>query len=89
VSARVRDEVANGTIPIVAEDWPTFLYEDNVYDPNELDKGLLRGYFLLRVSFLFNCKLFLNSRLGIPPYLHGPSNRAFSQNPDEFQVPCK
>ncbi|KAA1479988.1 hypothetical protein DENSPDRAFT_789791, partial [Dentipellis sp. KUC8613] len=29
---------------------PSFLYEQNVYDPLALDKGLCRGYFLLRVG---------------------------------------
>jgi len=38
---------------MVADDWCTFLYEDGVYDEDELDKGLLRGYFLLRVCFHF------------------------------------
>jgi len=45
----MRLKFLDGTIKIVAEDWPSFLYEQDLYDPNEIDKGLLRGYFLLRV----------------------------------------
>jgi hypothetical protein len=48
----MRAKFLDGTIKIVADDWPSFLYEEGVYDPNEIDKGLLRGHFLLRVSFL-------------------------------------
>jgi hypothetical protein len=32
------------------EDWASFLYEDGVYDPEVIDEGLFKGYFLLRVS---------------------------------------
>ena len=28
-----------------------FLYADDAYNPEAPDEGLLRGYFLLRVSF--------------------------------------
>jgi hypothetical protein len=48
-----RTQVLDGTIKVIADDWPTFLYEEGVYDPGEIDKGLLRGHFLLRVSRLF------------------------------------
>jgi hypothetical protein len=44
----------DGTIKVVADDWPAFLYEVGTYDPDELDKGLLRGHFLLRVGLLIS-----------------------------------
>lgn len=45
---RLRD----GTFPVYADQWPAFLYDssnDFEYDPDNLDHGLLRGYFLERV----------------------------------------
>jgi|ERR1700722_2379895 hypothetical protein len=46
-------KLLDGRIKMLADDWCTFLYEDGVYDESELDKGLLRGYFLLRVRLDF------------------------------------
>jgi hypothetical protein len=45
----MRAKFLDGTIKVVADDWPAFLYDESMYDPEEIDKGLLRGYFLLRV----------------------------------------
>lgn len=42
--------VQNGTQPITHKSWPSFLYPEDGYDPNEIDKNLLRGPFLLAVS---------------------------------------
>ncbi|KAA1471035.1 hypothetical protein DENSPDRAFT_836974 [Dentipellis sp. KUC8613] len=42
--------VQNGSIIVAAWDWPAFLYEHETYDRSALDKGLCRGYFLLRVG---------------------------------------
>ena len=33
-----------------AGDWPSFMYEENDYNPGDLEKGLLRGYTIVRVS---------------------------------------
>ncbi|KAJ7635899.1 hypothetical protein B0H17DRAFT_1217205 [Mycena rosella] len=38
-----------GTVELKASEFPSFFWEDNSYDPNDLDKGLLRGHLLLRV----------------------------------------
>jgi len=45
------DDVGAGRITITAADWPAFLYDNeaNSYSADEIDKGLLRGHFLLRV----------------------------------------
>jgi hypothetical protein len=51
----MRAKFLDGSIEVVANDWPNFLYEESVYDPNEIDKGLLRGYFLLRVRVFSFC----------------------------------
>jgi hypothetical protein len=41
----------DGTIPVVAGDWPTFLYarDDQVYDINNTERGLTRGILIVRV----------------------------------------
>jgi hypothetical protein len=45
------EQVQDGKIKIKTAHYPTFLYDEAVdYDPNEIDKGLCRGHFLLRVS---------------------------------------
>lgn len=41
-------------LQIVAEDFPTFLYDESLYDPEDLSKGLLRGPFLLAVCLFFS-----------------------------------
>jgi hypothetical protein len=42
--------VQNGTQLITHKSWPLFLYPEDGYDPDEIDKNLLRGPFLLAVS---------------------------------------
>jgi hypothetical protein len=45
------EQVQDGKIKIKASHYPTFMYdEDTEYDPLEIDKGLCRGHFLIRVS---------------------------------------
>jgi hypothetical protein len=46
------ESVQDGRIKIRANHFPTFLYDESPegYDPREIDKGLCRGYLLLRVS---------------------------------------
>jgi len=51
----MRAKFLDGSIQVTANDWPNFLYEEDVYDPDELDKGLLQGYFLLRVCPFSPC----------------------------------
>jgi len=51
-----------GRVKIGTGEWPAYLYDENqVYDPEEKDKGLLRGYLLVRVRSYFS--LFLISDL--------------------------
>lgn len=38
-----------GRIPILAEDYPSFLYPEDVFDPSCVDTGLLRGRLLVMV----------------------------------------
>lgn len=47
-----RDTLAklqDGRLPILSVDWVAFLYDQALYDPEDLEKGLLKGYLLLRV----------------------------------------
>jgi hypothetical protein len=43
-------KVNDGTIRIRAAEWPAFLYDQKTeYDPENEEKGLLKGYVLVRV----------------------------------------
>jgi hypothetical protein len=49
------EQVQDGKIPIKAHNYPTFMYDEEMeYDPDEMDKGLFRGHFLLRVCLQLN-----------------------------------
>ncbi|KAF8874233.1 hypothetical protein BD779DRAFT_1678822 [Infundibulicybe gibba] len=43
------ERVKDGQIKIRALDYASWMYDTDMYDPEEIDRGLLRGYFLLRV----------------------------------------
>jgi hypothetical protein len=43
-------DVQNGNRIIIHDDWPSFLYPEEGYDPDAIDWGLLRGPFLVSVS---------------------------------------
>ena len=47
-------------IKFTAGDWPTFLYDEQEYDPKEKDKGLLHGYMLVLVSTLILSFIYTN-----------------------------
>lgn len=47
------EDVQDGRIKIKAHHWPTFLYDESTpFDAHNIDNGLFRGHFLLRVSVL-------------------------------------
>ncbi len=46
-------KLADGKIEITASYWPSFLYCQKLYKPNDIESGLLKGYLLLRVRFTF------------------------------------
>jgi hypothetical protein len=52
--------VSDGSVQIRASEWPSFLYDHNaVFDLNNEEKGLLKGYLLLRVGpFFFEFKFY-------------------------------
>lgn len=39
-----------GSLKVTAGDWPTFMYNESKYNPEDKEKGLLRGYTVVRVS---------------------------------------
>ena len=43
-------EVNKGKINISHDDWPSFLYEEDTYNPDALNEGLLHGPLLVSVS---------------------------------------
>jgi hypothetical protein len=44
------DDIRNGDRPYPCSDWPSFLYPETIYNPDAVEKGLMRGPFLLSVS---------------------------------------
>jgi len=44
------NRINDGSMKITGVELPSFLYDESMYDPEEPDKGFLRGYLLLRVS---------------------------------------
>ena len=65
--------VSDGSVQIRASEWPAFLYDHNsAFDPEDEEKGLLKGYLLLRVSLLLQLKQLKRYILiGFPPHIHG------------------
>lgn len=46
-------KVNDNEIQILATDFPSFLYDENIpYDPEYEMSGLFRGYYALRVRFI-------------------------------------
>ena len=66
--------VSDGSVRIRASEWPSFLYDHNTaFDPEDEEKGLLKGYVLLRVSLLLLQLEQLDRYIltGFPPHIHG------------------
>lgn len=48
-------DLANGKVKVTASEWPSFFYDQALYNPKDEEAGLLKGYLLLQVramSFL-------------------------------------
>lgn len=57
------ERLKSGDIQIDDTDYPAFMYEkDIIYDPDEPEVGLFRGYLLVRVCF-FLCPLSFNDNI--------------------------
>jgi hypothetical protein len=48
--------VQSGSIAIKATDYPSFLYPEHGFDPEDIEQGLMRGPLLVKVS----CRHFIN-----------------------------
>jgi hypothetical protein len=69
--ARVQD----GKMKIRTKHWPSFLYDERGYDMNDRERGLFKGYFLLRVrhsSAIFCNQYDCFSTTGVPPHFYEP-----------------
>lgn len=49
VPLRLCADVKEGRLKLRAGDFPSFLYPEDEFDPDNLDKGLLKSPFLLAV----------------------------------------
>jgi hypothetical protein len=67
---RYINELKQGNIS--DEDWPIFCYENEACDPDNLEKGLFRGIYLLRVhiSFASFRRLYLMSLEDFSSHFH-------------------
>lgn len=79
---RILTKLEDGRLEATPTDWASFLYDDaspsinnpNLaafdYDEEDMEGGLCRGYFLVRVSFLGTVYLFTNNySTGLPTHL--------------------
>ncbi|EMD41494.1 hypothetical protein CERSUDRAFT_70035 [Gelatoporia subvermispora B] len=46
---RAREKLRCGDFKVTARQWPYFLYDENEFDPDDVEKGLLLGHALKRV----------------------------------------
>jgi hypothetical protein len=53
-----RSKLLDGSISVTAQRWPHFLYDSEEYDVDDMDKGLTRGYVLVRVSVIIQHVLY-------------------------------
>ncbi len=54
------DRIEDGSIQITANDFPSFVYESGtVYDENNEDVGLFRGYLLVQASTMVTAVLIM------------------------------
>lgn len=47
---RIKQKLQSGEIAISGDQWPRFLYTNEVYDPDDPWNGLLRSHLLINVS---------------------------------------
>ena len=73
-------EVHNGAVEIRHDEWPTFLYPEDGYDPDVIDHTLLQGPFLLAVSLGFSSDQPLMVTTVLPTHIHG-SAHCFEEHP--------
>ena len=49
ISCRTRERIRSFQIPVTADDFPRFLWEGERVDPQDMNKGFLRGELLVKV----------------------------------------
>ncbi|KAK0463159.1 uncharacterized protein EV420DRAFT_1639258 [Desarmillaria tabescens] len=54
-SDRFLYDLANGKVKVTASEWPSFLYDQALYDPEDEEKRLMRGFLLLHVYLHIFC----------------------------------
>jgi hypothetical protein len=69
ILCRVQTKLITGAINVTADEWPHFLYDNDEYDSEEVDKGLLCGYLLLRVSVIVITELFTHIFLDMASHI--------------------
>ena len=65
-----------GALKVTGAEWPSFLYNETLYDPEEPDKGLLHGYLLVRVRHVV-CAMSMTYNIHLQVFQHiftGPAS---------------
>ena len=62
-------DINDPNFQLVAEEWPTFLYDEQAgWNAEKAENGLFRGHILARVGFIPSpCIMYFYSTLGRPP----------------------
>jgi hypothetical protein len=70
---RIKEKLRNGQLRVAGDQWPTFLYTNYTYDPEDPWNGLLHSGILVSVSvfffFFLVCRLD-SSPAGLQAYIH-------------------
>jgi len=83
-------DVQNGNRIIIHDDWPSFLYPEDGFDPDAIDGGLLRGPFLVSVGLYVIHICTANIHIVLSTHLHR-STYCHESNPGQspWQEMCR
>ncbi|KAK0186020.1 hypothetical protein F5146DRAFT_1005155 [Armillaria mellea] len=48
-------DLTNGRVKVTASEWPSFVYDQDLYDPQDVEAGCMKGYLLLHVFLHIFC----------------------------------
>ena len=68
-------DVQNGVCSITHNDWPSFLYPEDGYNPDVIDEKLLQSPFLVSVSSIIFCISMANLSIVLSTLVHRTTHR--------------
>lgn len=65
-------KLQDGRIPVLANDFPTFLYPEGAYNPDDIEHGLCQGPLLVRVrhQIHYSSIVLMHHPVGLEAYIH-------------------